>query len=82
VICAACGLTRDPADLLAYWPRGEPERRHYVCRVTRPSPAAAESCFRKVVRSILLDEIGPAAPGPRIVIVGEAGPELVSAARA
>jgi len=60
VICAACGLARDPDDLLAFWPKGEPHRRRYVCRVTRPSPIATESCFRAIVRSVALDEIGPA----------------------
>lgn len=49
MICAACGLIRDPADLIAFWPVGQPDRVRYVCRPTRPSPIAEASCFRVAV---------------------------------
>lgn len=60
MICAACGLIRDPDDLIAFWPVGHPGQVRYACRVTRPSPVAQESCFRAVVRSVFTHVIGPA----------------------
>lgn len=61
MICAACGLNRDPDDLIAFWPVGYPGRVRFVCRVTRPSPVAQESCFRAVVASRQTHEISPAS---------------------
>ena len=58
--CAACGLLRDPDDLIAFWPVGYPGRVRFVCRPTRPSPVAQESCFRAVVESRRVHEIGQA----------------------
>lgn len=60
MICAACGLIRDPDDLIAFWPVGHPGQVRYACRVTRPSPVADVSCFRSVVRSVFTHVIGPA----------------------
>lgn len=84
MICAACGLLRDPDDLIAFWPIGDPGQRRFACRVTRPSPVAQESCFRAVVASRLIHEIGPAyavgghlGPLPPGLIVGESGPEEI-----
>ena len=65
-ICAACQLTRSLDDLLAFWPVGDPAQRRFVCRVTRPSPVATESCFRQGGRSRFTPASGPAlaAGGP------------------
>lgn len=60
MICAACGLARPADDLLAFWPVGRPSERSFVCRVTHPSPARLDSCFRAVVKSVRIHEIGPA----------------------
>ncbi len=62
--CAACGVTREPTDLVAFWPVGRPELRRYVCRVTRPSPVTTEGCFRVMVGPRNVHEIGPASPAP------------------
>jgi hypothetical protein len=86
VICAACGLNRDPDDLIAFWPVGYPDRVRFVCRVTRPSPVAQESCFRAVVASVAVHQIaaanyalgGPMPRGPVATIVGESGPERIA----
>lgn len=88
MICAACGVARDPADLLAFWPIGRPALRRFVCRPTRPSPKAFDACFRRVVRTSDLDAIGlatraaggPVRPGLEYS-VGERGPELLMAQR-
>lgn len=50
MICAACLVTRDASDLIAFWPIGYPGKRRYVCRPTCPSGAPGpESCFSRVV---------------------------------
>ncbi len=83
MICAACGLDRDPDDLIAFWPVGDPGLRRYVCRSTRPSPVASAPCFRAVIRSRFTHEIGPAfATGGPVVNatfspIGETGCAIV-----
>jgi hypothetical protein len=63
MICAACHLTRDASDLIAFWPIGIPEARRYVCRPTCPSGAlAAESCFSRMVRPANVHAIALAIP--------------------
>ena len=57
MFCAACGLARDPSDLIAYWPVGRPAARRFVCRPTKPSPRTSESCFRVVVGPATVHEI-------------------------
>ena len=79
MICAACGLIRDPADLVAFWPVGRPDERRFVCRVTRPSPVSIESCFRAMVGPASIHEIGPAET--RAVTIGEDGPEIIVPSR-
>lgn len=76
MICAACGLNRDPDDLIAYWPVGYPGRVRFVCRVTRPSPVAQESCFRAVVASRLVHEIAVATYAKGGPVPPDAGPWL------
>jgi hypothetical protein len=63
MICAACHLTRDASDLIAFWPIGHPEARRYVCRPTSPSNSpGSESCFSRVVGPINVHCIELAAP--------------------
>ena len=63
MICAACHLTRDASDLIAFWPIRHPEARRFVCRPTCPSGANAnESCFSRVVGPVNVHGIEPAAP--------------------
>lgn len=63
MICAACHLTRDASDLIAFWPIGHPEARRFVCRPTSPSNApGSESCFSQVVGPGAVDAIALAAP--------------------
>ena len=63
MICAACHLTRDASDLIAFWPIGHPEARRYVCRPTSPSTAPGpESCFSRVVGPIYVHAIALAVP--------------------
>jgi hypothetical protein len=49
MICAACGFSRDPHDLLAFWPVGSSDRRRFVCRPTRPASESMPSCFARAV---------------------------------
>ncbi len=73
--CAACGFTREPESLIAYWPVGAPERKRYVCRpddfyddrdektreITRSGHRPfPDPCFRRVVMSVATHTI--AAP--------------------
>jgi hypothetical protein len=63
MICAACHLTRDASDLIAFWPIGHPEARRCVCRPTSPSNSpGSESCFSQVVGPAAVDAIALAAP--------------------
>jgi hypothetical protein len=63
MICAACHLTRDASDLIAFWPIGHPEARRYVCRPSCPSSApGSESCFSRVVGPGNVDAIALASP--------------------
>lgn len=50
--CAACRVNRDPADLLVFWPNGQPEVRRFVCRPTRPNFNADGSCFARAVATV------------------------------
>jgi hypothetical protein len=63
MICAACHLTRDASDLIAFWPIGHPEARRFVCRPSCPSSApGSESCFSRVVGPGNVHAISLAAP--------------------
>ena len=63
MICAACYLTRDASDLIAFWPIGYPEARRFVCRPSCPSSApGSESCFSRVVGPVNVHRIELAAP--------------------
>jgi hypothetical protein len=57
VICAACGLTRAPSDLLVFWPVGRPEVRRYACRPTRPGSEFGAPCFSAVVGPVSVHAI-------------------------
>lgn len=44
-VCGACQVVREVAELLGFWPRGEPWRVSYVCR-----PGIFDGfCFRRLV---------------------------------
>jgi hypothetical protein len=63
MICAACHLTRDASDLIAFWPIGNPEARRFVCRPSCPSSApGSESCFSRVVGPVNVHAIALASP--------------------
>jgi hypothetical protein len=67
MICAACHLTRDASDLIAFWPIGHPEARRFVCRPSCPSSApGSESCFSQVVGPGNVHAISLAAPVPSL----------------
>lgn len=68
MICAACRLTRDPADLLVFWPVGQPGIRRFVCRPTRLSPAGGVGpCFGKAVGPVNVHAIALAAAAAAVV---------------
>lgn len=67
MICAACRLTRDPTDLLVYWPLSQPEVRRFVCRPTRPHPGAFGPCFGRVVGPLSVHGICLATPQPAAI---------------
>lgn len=48
MFCAACGMARPMAELLAFWPVRDPGRRRFVCR---PSLQRNDRppCFREMV---------------------------------
>lgn len=74
MICAACRLLRDPADLLAFWPLGQPEARRFVCRPTCAARDAYGPCFHRVVgpmnvHGIALAASAAAIAAPRLPIV-------------
>jgi hypothetical protein len=63
MICAACHLTRDASDLIAFWPIGHLEAGRYVCRPTCPSNrAAAGPCFSQAVRAANVHAIALVVP--------------------
>lgn len=62
MICVACGLTRDPADLLVFWRVAAPETRRFVCRPTRPVVGSFGPCFVRSVGSMSVHAIALAAP--------------------
>ena len=62
MICAACHVTRDASDLIAFWPIGRPEARRYVCRPTSPTERRGP-CFYQVVGTATVHEIELAAFG-------------------
>jgi hypothetical protein len=68
VICAACRLTRDPADLLVFWPLGQPEVRRFVCRPTRPHPGAFGPCFGRAVGPVSIHGIALLTPLPAAIV--------------
>lgn len=57
MVCAACRVIRDPADLLVFWPIGQPEARRFVCRPTRPAPDVFGPCFHRVVGPVNVHDI-------------------------
>lgn len=68
MLCAACGLLRDPGDLLAFWPVGYPGKRRYVCRPTRPSDQADGPCFTRAVGPVTVHTIELAAAAEPVVL--------------
>lgn len=62
MICAACRIIRDPADLLAFWPLGQPEARRFVCRPTCAARDTYGPCFHRVVGPMNVHAIALAAP--------------------
>jgi hypothetical protein len=69
VICAACGLTRAPSDLLVFWPIGRPEVRRYACRPTRPASEYGSPCFAAVVGPVSVHAIAfVETPAPVVVL--------------
>lgn len=69
MICVACRLLRDPADLLAFWPVGRDGERRHVCRPTRPTgPLVGGPCFGRAVGPVSVHAIALAAPAAALVV--------------
>lgn len=57
--CAACRLTRDAVDLIAFWPVADSTRVRYACRPTRPANEEhpGPPCFGAVVEGAAVHAI-------------------------
>lgn len=79
MFCVACGVIREPASLIAFWPVGRPDLVRFVCRATEPSPVTTESCFRAMVgpadvHAIAAADLFAEAPPPGHPVLAPAQP--------
>lgn len=72
MICSACRLMRSAADVLAFWPVGNLDRRRFVCRPTAPTSGylpLGGPCFAAAVGPASMHSIALAVESPVLQVV-------------